>query len=209
MRDGGSATCAARSRRTAKCSPHSATPSSTHSPAKNQPPGSATSVQASRRHCADQPATAGDAVIGSFDVLIVRTEHRTNEIMKVLTLASTVAPRRPDRRRDGHERQLQRKHLHPLLHLLDRRRRDFPDRRRHTRRSPSKAMDLATPPRSAVRVGRFLGAGDRWLGDQISNQILRHHRRRLRRLGWGTHSMLRPAGGRRRASAARGERWTC
>ena len=31
---------------------------------------------------------AKDAVIGSFDVLIVRTEHRTNEIMKVLTLAS-------------------------------------------------------------------------------------------------------------------------
>jgi magnesium transporter len=31
---------------------------------------------------------AKDAVIGSFDVLIARTEHRTNEIMKVLTLAS-------------------------------------------------------------------------------------------------------------------------
>ena len=29
-----------------------------------------------------------DAIAGSFDVLIVRTEHRTNEIMKVLTLAS-------------------------------------------------------------------------------------------------------------------------
>jgi magnesium transporter len=31
---------------------------------------------------------AKDAVIGSFDVLIARTEHRTNEIMKVLTVAS-------------------------------------------------------------------------------------------------------------------------
>ncbi|MGZ4357368.1 MAG: magnesium transporter CorA family protein [Gaiellaceae bacterium] len=31
---------------------------------------------------------AKDAVVGSFDVLIVRTEHRTNEIMKILTLAS-------------------------------------------------------------------------------------------------------------------------
>jgi len=31
---------------------------------------------------------AKDAVIGSFDVLIARTEHRTHEIMKVLTLAS-------------------------------------------------------------------------------------------------------------------------
>jgi Mg2+ and Co2+ transporter CorA len=31
---------------------------------------------------------AKDAVIGSFDVLIARTEHRTNEIMKILTLAS-------------------------------------------------------------------------------------------------------------------------
>ncbi len=31
---------------------------------------------------------AKDAVVSSFDILIVRTEHRTNEIMKVLTLAS-------------------------------------------------------------------------------------------------------------------------
>jgi magnesium transporter len=31
---------------------------------------------------------AKDAVIGSFDVLVARTGHRTNEIMKVLTLAS-------------------------------------------------------------------------------------------------------------------------
>ena len=31
---------------------------------------------------------AKDAVVSSFDVLILRTEHRTNEIMKVLTLAS-------------------------------------------------------------------------------------------------------------------------
>jgi magnesium transporter len=31
---------------------------------------------------------AKDSVVSSFDVLIVRTEHRTNEIMKVLTLAS-------------------------------------------------------------------------------------------------------------------------
>lgn len=29
-----------------------------------------------------------DSVVGSFDVLIARSEHRTNEIMKVLTLAS-------------------------------------------------------------------------------------------------------------------------
>ena len=54
-------------------------------------------------------------------------------------------------------------------------------------------MDLATPPRSAARVGRLLGAGDRWLGDQISNQILRHHRRRLRRIGWA-HALDPPAG---------------
>ena len=31
---------------------------------------------------------AKDAVVSSFDVLILRTEHRTNEIVKVLTLAS-------------------------------------------------------------------------------------------------------------------------
>ena len=41
----------------------------------------------------DRPALAAardakDAVIGSFDVLIARTEHRTNEIIKVLTVAS-------------------------------------------------------------------------------------------------------------------------
>ena len=31
---------------------------------------------------------ARDGIASSFDVLIVRTEHRTNEIIKVLTLAS-------------------------------------------------------------------------------------------------------------------------
>ncbi len=31
---------------------------------------------------------AKDAINGSFDVLIARTEHRTNEIIKVLTVAS-------------------------------------------------------------------------------------------------------------------------
>jgi Mg2+ and Co2+ transporter CorA len=33
---------------------------------------------------------AKDAVVGSFDVLIARSEHRMNEIMKVLTLASVL-----------------------------------------------------------------------------------------------------------------------
>jgi magnesium transporter len=33
---------------------------------------------------------AKDSVVGSFDVLIARSEHRTNEIMKVLTLASVL-----------------------------------------------------------------------------------------------------------------------
>ena len=33
-------------------------------------------------------AEAKDSVVNSFDLLILRTEHRTNEIMKVLTLAS-------------------------------------------------------------------------------------------------------------------------
>jgi Mg2+ and Co2+ transporter CorA len=31
---------------------------------------------------------AKDAVVSSFDLLILRTEHRTNEIVKILTLAS-------------------------------------------------------------------------------------------------------------------------
>ena len=37
--------------------------------------------------------TAGDArasIVSSFDVLIARTTHRTNEIVKVLTLASVI-----------------------------------------------------------------------------------------------------------------------
>jgi phosphatidylserine/phosphatidylglycerophosphate/cardiolipin synthase-like enzyme len=41
---------------------------------------------------------------------------------------------------------------------------------------------------------------DRWLGKQITNQILRHHRRRLRRLGWES-SLDPPAGGRRDATS--------
>jgi magnesium transporter len=36
----------------------------------------------------DSARDARDGIASSFDVLIVRTEHRTNEIMKVLTLAS-------------------------------------------------------------------------------------------------------------------------
>ena len=31
-----------------------------------------------------------ESIVGSFDVLIARTGHRTNEIMKILTLASVV-----------------------------------------------------------------------------------------------------------------------
>jgi Mg2+ and Co2+ transporter CorA len=31
-----------------------------------------------------------DSIVGSFDVLLTRTGHRTNEIMKVLTLASVL-----------------------------------------------------------------------------------------------------------------------
>jgi magnesium transporter len=33
---------------------------------------------------------ARDAIVGSFDVLIARGGHRTNEIMKVLTLTSVI-----------------------------------------------------------------------------------------------------------------------
>ena len=38
--------------------------------------------------CTASARDAKDAVVNSFDVLILRTEHRTNEIVKVLTLAS-------------------------------------------------------------------------------------------------------------------------
>ena len=33
---------------------------------------------------------ARESIVGSFDVLIARTGHRTNEIVKVLTLASMI-----------------------------------------------------------------------------------------------------------------------
>ena len=33
---------------------------------------------------------ARESIVGSFDVLIARTGHRTNEIVKVLTLASVI-----------------------------------------------------------------------------------------------------------------------
>ena len=49
---------------------------------------------------------AREAIVGSFDVLIARGGHRTNEIMKVLTLdVGDPAPGCADRRRDGHELQ--------------------------------------------------------------------------------------------------------
>jgi magnesium transporter len=39
---------------------------------------------------AQEARDARDAIVGSFDVLIARTGHRTNEIMKVLTLTSVI-----------------------------------------------------------------------------------------------------------------------
>ena len=38
----------------------------------------------------DAARDARTSVVASFDVLMARTEHRTNEILKVLTLASVV-----------------------------------------------------------------------------------------------------------------------
>ena len=49
---------------------------------------------------------AREAIVGSFDVLIARGGHRTNEIMKVLTLTSVILlPGALHRRRDGDELQ--------------------------------------------------------------------------------------------------------
>ena len=49
---------------------------------------------------------ARESIVGSFDVLIARTGHRTNDIMKVLTLTSVaLLPGRLDSRRHGHELQ--------------------------------------------------------------------------------------------------------
>ena len=84
---GGLAGCAARSRRTARSSWRSA--SSEFDPVSTEESAKRFSELAAKTETALAAARdAKDAVIGSFDVLIARTEQRTNEIMKVLTLAS-------------------------------------------------------------------------------------------------------------------------
>ena len=83
----GSATCAAHSLPTANC--FAALSHSEFDPLSSEESAERfTQLGASVDAALAAARDAKDAVIGSFDVLIVRTEHRTNEIMKILTLAS-------------------------------------------------------------------------------------------------------------------------
>ena len=48
--------------------------------------GNASSRSAPLESTVQEARDAREAIVGSFDVLIARTGHRTNDIMKVLTL---------------------------------------------------------------------------------------------------------------------------
>ena len=84
---------------------------------------------------------AREAIVGSFDVLIARGGQRTNEIMKVLTLASVILlPGRADRRRHGNE--LQGRPVRRPEHVLGRPGSDRADRADHDRAREALAVDL-------------------------------------------------------------------
>ncbi len=62
------------------------------------------------------------------------------------------------------------------------------------RARPGWAPDIAVDELLLRPVKRALFPFDRWLGEQVSSQIQRHHRRRLDRSGW-TRALEAPAGG--------------
>lgn len=86
---------------------------------------------------------AKNAITGSFDVVIARTEHRTNEPRSGIDPALA---RRPHRRSNGNEYQLQRKRLRGLCAVLGRARAHRTTRRRNTRCCPNQALDLVPAP---------------------------------------------------------------
>ena len=53
-------------------------------------PASGSSRSTALRATVQEARDAREAIVGSFDVLIARGGHRTNEIMKVLTLTSVI-----------------------------------------------------------------------------------------------------------------------
>ena len=93
-----------------------------------------------------------DAIASSFDVLIVRTEHRTNEIVKVLTLVSILLLRGADRRRRRDERELHTPCLRGLNALLGRRSGNHRDRGDIARARPRTALDLTRHPKVAYSI---------------------------------------------------------
>ena len=82
-----------------------------------------------------------DSIVGSFDVLIAHTGYRTNEIMKVLTLASVLLlPGRIARGRAGNE--LPGRLVRARRALLGRRRADRRGGRLHVGDRARPALDL-------------------------------------------------------------------
>ena len=98
---------------------------------------------------------ARESTVGSFDVLIARTGHRTNDIMKVLTLTLRhPAARRADRRTDGHE--LQGWALRGDVALLPGHRLRPRSCRRDAHRRKTPRLDLADEVLAQVRARAFV-----------------------------------------------------
>jgi Mg2+ and Co2+ transporter CorA len=84
---------------------------------------------------------AREAIVGSFDVLVARAGHHTNQIMKVLTLTSVILlPGALLASRDGHE--LQGRSLRHVRALLGRRPRDRRSSATHPRHRQAAELDL-------------------------------------------------------------------
>ena len=107
-----------------------------------------------------------ESIVGSFDVLLASTGQRTNEIMKVLTLASVLLlPGRADRRRHGHE--LRGRDLRDRCVLLGGHRAHRGGRGRDARRRQGARVDLteyregSSLPPMAVHPSRLSGSRSR------------------------------------------------
>ena len=97
---------------------------------------------------------AREAIVGSFDVLIARGGHHTNQIMKVLTLTSVILlPGRPAGRGHGHE--LRGRDLRPRRTFLGRAGRDHRGSPDHLRRRQAEKVDLTRPAVGATKGCAF------------------------------------------------------
>ena len=99
---------------------------------------------------------AREAIVGSFDVLIARGGHRTNEIMKVLTLTSVILL--PGALIAGVMGMNFKVGLFDnSIALLGRARGDRADRAGHDRARQAVALDLSAPSRADVSAARIRG----------------------------------------------------